>query len=289
MFRSLLLTLCILLGSVRGVAADPIRVVLLNPQGDHWFWEMIIDFMQASADDLGMELEVLNSNRNYHLTIRQAREVVQRDDPPDYLITGNEKSIAGEIIRISDRAGVKVFLFNNGFVSRKAIKPRDRYKNWIGEFIPDNFSAGYQMGAALIQAALDKGLYAKDGKVHLAAIAGADKTHASTERVKGLMKAISEHRDQVRLLELTSGNWTQSRAYNIAGSIFSHYGDDIQAFWGANDTTAFGAMEQAQQRNKTLGKDILFAGCGWYPPAIKMVSFGTMLTTVGGHFMDGAG
>ncbi len=154
-----------------GALAKPIHVVLLN---------MIIDFMKASAEDLDMQLEVITSHRNHILTIQQAKEVASRKNPPDYIVTGNEKSNAGEIIKISNQAGVKVFLFNNGFVSPEDInalgRPREKYKHWIGEIIPNNFSAGYQMGNILINQSLAAGLTSQGGKVHMAAIAGTFKT-----------------------------------------------------------------------------------------------------------------
>ncbi len=189
-------------------SAEQIRVVLLNPGGNHWFWKMVIDFMQAAAEDLDMNLEVVTSHRNHLLTVRQAEEVVSRRNPPDYIVTGNEKSNAGKVIEAADRAGVKIFLFSNGFVNPKDIKkygrPREKYKHWIGEMIPNNFSAGYQMGKVLIDEALSAG--SREGNVKIAAIAGTHATHASIERVRGLRKAVDEHRNKVKLLQVVPGD-----------------------------------------------------------------------------------
>jgi len=271
------------------VLAKPIHVVLLNPGGDHWFWEMIIDFMQASAEDLDIQLEVITSHRNHILTIQQAKEVASRKNPPDYIVTGNEKSNAGEIIKIANEAGVKVFLFNNGFVSPEDFKtygrPREKYKHWIGELIPNNFSAGYQMGNILINQSLAAGLTAQDGKVHMAAIAGAFKTHASTERVRGLRQAVEENAHRVNLLQVFPGDWTAKKAEQVSMGLLSRY-PEVSVIWAANDTTAFGAMNTATSMGLTPGKDILFGGCGWYAPAINKVQEGTLATTVGGHFME---
>jgi len=273
-----------------GALAKPIHVVLLNPGGDHWFWEMIIDFMKASAEDLDMQLEVITSHRNHILTIQQAKEVASRKNPPDYIVTGNEKSNAGEIIKISNQAGVKVFLFNNGFVSPEDInalgRPREKYKHWIGEIIPNNFSAGYQMGNILINQSLAAGLTSQGGKVHMAAIAGTFKTHASTERVRGLRQAVKENSHRVKLLQVFPGDWTTKKSEQVSIGLLSRY-PEVKAIWAANDTTAFGAMNTAMSMGLDPGKDILFGGCGWYAPAIKKVQDGTLATTVGGHFMEG--
>jgi len=270
-------------------SAEPIRVVLLNPGGDHWFWKMMIDHMHAAAEDLDMQLEVITSNREHFLTVRQAKEVVNRKNPPDYIITGNEKSNAGKIIRLADAAGVKVFLFNNGFVYAKDVEayggPREKYKHWIGEMIPNNFSAGYQMGKVLIDQALSTNLIARDGKVHIGAIAGTFATHASVERIRGLKAAIEEYPDKVELLQVIPGDWTAQRGEKAAMGLFRRY-PEIGVIWGANDTTALGAMRAAVSIGKTPGKDVLFGGCGWYAPAIEKIRSGELSTSAGGHFME---
>ena len=270
--------------------AKPIKVLLLNPGGNHWFWQMTIDFMKAAAEDLEMQLEVVTSDWNHYLSIKQMEEIAKRKDPPDYIVTGNEKSNAGKIIEIADRAGIKIFLFNNGFVRQSDIEtygdPREKYKHWIGQMIPNNFSAGYQIGKILIQEALANDILAQDGFVHIAAIAGTYATHASVERVKGLKQIVEEYQDKVKLLQIISGDWTAKRAKEITEGLFNRYGTDINVLWGVNDSTALGAMEYAISIGKTPGKNFLLGGCGWYPPALSKVNEGMLETSVGGHFMD---
>ena len=269
--------------------AKPIKVVLLNPGGTHWFWQMSIDFMKASAEDLNMELEVITSDWNHYLTIQQMKEIAKRKNPPDYIITGNEKSIAGKIIEIADRAGIDIFLFSNGFVRQSDHdtygEPREKYKHWIGQMIPDNFSVGYQIGKILIQEALLKNLTAPDGLVHIAAISGAYGTHSSIERVRGLHQIVDEYKNHVKLLQVISANWDGKSAEEITERLFKRYGE-INVIWGANDTMAMGAINAVTLFGKTPGTEVLVGGCGWYPPAIEKVSEGVLTTTVGGHFMD---
>lgn len=272
-----------------GTPEEPIRVVLLNPGGNHWFWKLVIDFMQAAAEDLNMQLEVITSDWDHLLTIQQAKEVVARENPPHYIITGNEKSNAGEIIRIADQAGVKIFLFSNGFVDpedqKKYGRPREKFLHWIGELIPNNYSAGYTMGKILINEAQKKKLRASDRKIHIAAIAGARLTHASEERLKGLRQVISEYSDTTRLLQVFHGDWTYERARVISRNLFDRY-EDVQVVWAANDTMAMGAMVAATSLGKVPGGNILFGGCGWYAPALQKIQEGTLTTSVGGHFME---
>lgn len=271
---------------------DRIHVVLLNPDKPNtWFWEMTTDFMHSAAKDLDIELEILYSNRNHMLTVRQAVEVTSREAPPDYILTGNEKGSAGGVIQAAQDAGVKVFLFNNAFVNDQDImhfgKPRATYPMWIGQYLPDNFSAGYKMGKILIERGKAKGLAAPDGTLQILAIAGAFNTHASSARVEGLKAAVNEHSDQATLIQVVSGDWSEQTAYQKSLGLIARY-EHLGAIWGANDSTAFGAMRVAQEIGKIPGKDILFAGCGWSSLGINKVKDGTLATTVGGHFMDGA-
>jgi len=284
-----LLTALVFIITSMFASAEPIRVVLLNPGGSHWFWKMMINHMQAAAEDLDMQLEVITSNWEHYLTVRQAKEVVNRKNPPDYIITGNEKSNAGNIIKLADGAGVKVFLFSNGFVYAKDVeaygRPRGKYKYWIGEMIPNNFSAGYQMGKVLIDQALSANLIAQDGKVHIGAIAGTYATHASVERIRGLKAVVEEYADKVELLQVIPGDWTAQRGEKAAMGLFRRY-PEIGVIWGANDTTALGAMRAAVSIGKTPGKDVLFGGCCWYAPAIQKILSGELSTSAGGHFME---
>ncbi|WP_108649121.1 ABC transporter substrate-binding protein [Dongshaea marina] len=274
----------LLLFSLRVVATEPLHVLLLNPGAGNWFWKQTIEFMQAASEDLGIELEVLDSEKNM-LAVTQLREIVDRPHLPDYLLISNENGIGGDLLRIADRADLKTFLFINGFESkrdrREYGKPRQYYKSWIGELIPDNYSAGYQMGTVLLDKALKQGMDKPYGKVQLAAIAGTSNTQASSERVRGLGKAVSEREDRVKLLKIVAGDWTQQRAFKLSLHLFTHY-PNIQAFWGVNDSTAIGEIQAALDKGKQPGKDLLFVSCGWHPQAIDKVSRGELVATIGG-------
>ena len=78
--------------------------------------------------------------------------------------------------------------------------------------IPNNFSAGYQIGKTLINRALASHSTDRGGKIPIAAIAGAFATHASSERVRGLRAVVDEFSDQVELLQVLPGDWTFERA-----------------------------------------------------------------------------
>lgn len=268
---------------------EPIRVSFINPgRIDETFWVMASHFMQAAADDLGMELEILQTDRNHLKAVRLAKEVVQRATPPDYLIVVNEKTVADHMIQAADAAGVKVFLMINGFLGEQAVAmgaPREKYPNWIGELIPNNQHAGYQEANILIEYALAHEKRVADGKLHLLGISGDQVTHASVERVKGLEQAVVEY-PQVLLKQIIPGKWNREQAYGITTKIFNRY-PEIRIIWSANDTMALGVIDGLSELGKKSGEDIFLGGVNWEKEAIMAIKERKMVVSLGGHFMIG--
>ena len=257
-----------------------------NPTGE--FWLSVSAFMQAAAENLNIDLEVIYSERNHVLMQQQAMEVASRTAHPDYLIVVNEKLAAGKMVEVADMAGIKTFMINNAFVGEQAQQygaPREQYKHWLGSLTPDHRWAGYQIAKRIIDRALQAGVKAKDGKLHVVAITGDRATHASVERVEGLHKALSEYPD-VELKQLFYAEWNKDKAYEQTVSFLKRY-PEIGAIWGANDPMALGAMEGVVAAGKSPGKDVFIGGLNWDPPALDKVKDGALVTTVGGHFMIG--
>ena len=68
--------------------AQAASVVFLNPgRSDEPFWRSYADFMQAAADDLGMDLRIEFAERDNARMLRQARAILQ--GPEDDGIDGN--------------------------------------------------------------------------------------------------------------------------------------------------------------------------------------------------------
>lgn len=287
-YYRLLLVIVSIFISVVPAHAKPIKVIFLNPDSEHWFWIMTTDVMAAAAKDLGISLEVIASDRDHLTNMERTKEIISRPEKPDYLITGNEKGAAAEVIRRAEQAQIRVFLFSNGFVKKREKQlmgaPGERYSHWIGQLIPDNYSAGYQMGRDLIKKTLS---LKATRPIYIAAIAGTFNTHASDERVRGLKAAVAEHSNEVTLLQIIPGNWEQNKASQIAEGLLNRY-PQLDAIWAVNDSTALGAINASVKRNRIPGKDIFFVGCGWHTPALAAIKSGELISSYGGHFFDGA-
>lgn len=280
--------------SADACADEKMRVVFINPgfydscnpTGE--FWISVSSFMQAAAEDLNIDLEIIYCDRNHIKMRRMAEKVVQRTSPPDYLVVVNEKLSAEPIVIDADRAGVKVFVILNRFEGdqyKKMGPPRSRYKNWIGSLIPDNRFAGYQIAQLLIDQALAAGVKAPDGRLYVIGFSGDYLTQASVDRVAGLKQAVSEY-SNVDLVQVIPCNWSRDEANSKMPVMLKRY-PYIGAIWGANDPIAVGALDGAVAAGRKPGKDIFLGGLNWDPSGLEKVQNGEMVTSLGGHFMTG--
>ncbi len=276
------------------LSEDKIHVAFINPgisdinDPTGGFWLSVTAFMEAAAEDLNIDLEIIYSERDHLLMQRQAREIAERDTPPDYLLLVNEKLAAGDMLRVANKAGIKTFIMLNVFVDDQAVtfgNPREKYRHWIGTLIPDNHFAGYQIGKLLIDKALAAGATATNGQLQLAAIAGNRATQASVERVRGLLEAVAEY-DNVELKQIFYAEWRKDKAKAQAQVFLQRY-PEIGAVWAANDPMALGAIEAAESIGKRVGEEIFFGGLNWDEPGLAKTREGAMVTSVGGHFMTG--
>lgn len=253
-----------------------------------FFWPKVESFMDAVADELRIDLEVIYADMN-HIRMKEiALEVTNRENPPDYLIIDNYKLMAGSILQAIEPTGIKVFLMANGLTraqQKKYGKPREKYKNWIGELTPNNYFIGLKTAEALIQKSTEKEKITAGGEFNLIALSGDNKTPAGVQRVNGLLKAV-ENSSGVVLQQIVPCHWDQDEAKRKIAMILERY-PQTNMVWSANDEMALGAMEGAKALGRIPGKDIFFVGVNWKKEALQKIVDNTMLASGGGHFMIG--
>lgn len=278
-----------LLSPIPSVNAEKINVSFVSCcLHDDFFWPKVESFMKAAADDLDINLEVVYAEMNHIRMKEMAEKIATREKRPDYLIIDNYKLMAGEIIKSVNKSGVKIFLMANGLTEEQALefgKPREKYANWIGELTPDNHYAGQQLAKALIDRSLAQGTKAKDSKLHMIALSGDYVTPAGLQRIDGLREEVSGYPD-VDLKQIIPCFWQKKEARNRIEAILNRY-PETSAIWAANDEMALGAMEGAVACGKKPGKDIFFGGVNWEKETLKKIADGSMVASVGGHFMMG--
>lgn len=267
-------------------AVQAAKVLFLNPgKANESFWVSYSQFMQAAANDLGLELEVKYGQRSPETSIMQAREALQGPDRPDYLVFSNEQFIAPQILRLSQGSGVKLYIVNNPLTAEQASRIGAQASNatgLIGSMATNDEEGGYLMLKELLR---QYGALKPGQTVGLLAFSGVKNTPASIQREKGMQRALLEH-PQVRLRQKVYGEWSQQRAYDQARHLFKRY-PGTSLVWAANDEMAFGAMRAARELGRTPGRDVLFSAVNSSAAALEARIDGRLSALVAGHFTLG--
>lgn len=272
----------LMLGAACGPAAHAESVLFLNPgKTDETFWLSYSKFMQAAAKDLGVDLQILYSQRMPELTVAQARLALQGPDRPDYLVFVNEQYVAPQILRLAQGSGVKLFTVNAGLTPNQLSLLGER-SDRLGSLVPNDEEGGYLMLTDLIR---QHPPVAPGEVIELLAFSGLKITPSAQLREQGMMRALAEH-PEVRLRQLVYGGWGRSRAYEQAKLLFQRY-PNVSLVWSANDEMAFGAMQAYSEMGGVPGKGALFSGVNTSPAALQAKVDGRMSVLLGGHFTLG--
>ncbi len=264
------------------------KVSFINPGfQDQGFWKAVSDTMRVAAKDFDFELEILSANREWPRMLANAKGVINRSDPPDYLILVNEHQQAPELLALAEERGIKTILLLNTLTKDQRSElggERARLKHWIGSITPDNRIAGFEIAQSIFQGASDRGL-SDDGKISTLVLAGDFKTPASLQRLEGLDNALKGFAD-VSIERRLTVNWSFKQAYRRTTVWLKS--KPLDAVWAANDPIALGALKALREAGQTPGKDVFVAGLNWSTEALKLVQSGALQLTHGGHFLAGA-
>jgi ABC-type sugar transport system substrate-binding protein len=275
-------------------AADPnpeySLVLFTGSEEDIPFWVLFADFMREASQDLGMELEVRYAGGSRLRMQNQIREVCERAKKPDAIVVHTFKLNGLKTLQLASQYDVPIFLVNAGLTANQKAQvgePRTKLKNWIGEMLPDDEGAGYQLANALIdEARKDPTRLAPDGRVHLIGLNGVVSDGASIQRLAGLNRAVAERSDEAVLDQAIAAQWQQSVARRRCRFLHRRY-PDSSVIWTASDLMALGAMEAMQDRGLEPGKQIIIGGVDASAEAMEQIEQGTLFASVGGHFMEG--
>ncbi|TKC78078.1 sugar ABC transporter substrate-binding protein [Trinickia terrae] len=277
--------LTVLSAVVRPVAAAerPPRVVFLNPgeaveRGTGQQWQLVSKFMLTAARSFGMQLEVLYAERDHLLMLRQAEQVAQRGDPPDYVVIVNEKMTAAQMLTSLAKSPARVLVMHNDLTIEQRGQignERERIANWIGTLTAD---AG--RGACRLM----QYLCATHGPTpaRVLGITGDPVTPVSNERAAGVEAWLSGS-GQGRTFQLVNSDWSHADAYEKASVLLARY-PEANILWAANDAMTLGALQAVKERRAP----VLVGGLGALPEAVRDVIGGDLSAMVAGDYFIGA-
>jgi len=283
--RLLISFLLLLTASLANAGSRP-SAVFLSPD-DSRFWQLVAGFMEAVAEDLEVDLEVQYDRESHRFSyLRMAKEVLSRDDRPDYLLFMCKEHVTESMLRLADGAGVKTFTFNTDVpdAARASIgMPRTVLPGWLGHLSPDNIAAGRTLVTLLGRQAEQLGL-AAEPSIPMVALSGTRDSSAAKDRDGGLLAAAVQQRSQ--LLQLVSANWSGALSREKTEVLLKRYPNTV-SIWSASDGMALGAIEAARDAGRFPGANLLVGSIDWQPEALEKIREGELLVSLGRHFMGG--
>lgn len=264
----------ILTASVAWAASPNIGVIV--PTLDAQFWNSYVEFMKKGADELGVDLVVLNANNKPDQMIKGLEDLVAQGI--DGIIYTPYWATAVPGLTMAKDANIPVILTD----SYAEFSPQDAlFPNYLAFVGPSDRDAGKQMAEALF-AKLEP---AADGKKHIAVVNGTAGTSVAIDRRAGLQDALDAHPEVVVAGEV-DGNFVRDTSQTVFESLWQG-NPDVQGVWAANGGTATGVMAAITNGGKVAGKDIIVVAMDLNPENVDAVEKGTLLFDIGGHWLQG--
>jgi len=261
----------------------PLNVALfvLSPveeQGSYW-WD-VVTFARASADDLGITLQVFynpsGSRKGY---VKAIETLLKGPNKPDALLASSYRTEALNIIKLAEQYQVPLIMFNNQLPKKllSAIgTPRSKYKYFIGQVKPDDYSQSYLLAEYLIEQAAQ--LYPEQA-INIVGISGGPAAPESIARNQGLITATAAHY-RANLLQIIFSDWSGESAYRKANLLMKRH-QNLQIIWCASDLMALHSLKAINE----LDKAIITGGIDWTTAAITSIKNGKLTASSGGHFI----
>jgi len=267
--------------------SEPVFKIALLIPGSSPFWNETINFMQEAANDLEIELSVLNADSSHLRMFEQLESVVSGEKKVYAAVFQNFKKMAPKLISLADRNEVYTILFNSPIPPEEGIgKPRELYPFWLGEILPNDTSTSTVLTNILIEEAQKKKLIAEDGKIHVMGISGRIADTASIERVNGLLTSISDRSDVV-LDQVVNTDWSIEEGKLKFKALMNRY-PETNIVWTANYKIAQGVIDGMKELDISPGKDILIVTFDIVPNILNLIKRGEIVATAGGHSIESA-
>lgn len=263
-----------LTGNCMAAEADEAKITIgiSVPALSNPFWRSFADFGEKTANELGMDVIVVDANQNDSSQLDQIMGLIS-SGVQGIVITPNTSSIVSSLLLQCDNGGVKVVMAERypGFSPEEY--DGDSYVGYIGV---DNTLAGYNIAEALYDA----------GCRNIVAVSGVSGGATADERSAGLHQFLEEHDDMVLLQELRNAE-VREDGLKDAENYLSAYPDGFDGVWCYNDDSAMGVIQALT--NAGLNGKIKVGGMDLIDEAVEAIKTGDMQYSTGGQWAESAG
>lgn len=257
-------------------SAENPDIGVIVPTLDAQFWNSYVEFMQKGADELGVDLVVLNADNKPDQMIKGLEDLVAQG--VDGIIFTPYWATAVPGLTMAKDASIPVIMTD----SYADFPPQDAlFPNYLAFVGPSDRDAGRQMAEALF-AAIEP---AEDGKKYIAVVNGTAGTSVAIDRRAGLQDALDANSDVVVVGEV-DGNFVRDTSQTVFESLWQG-NPNVQGVWAANGGTATGVMAAITNAGKKPGEDIVVVAMDLNPENVDAVEKGELLFDIGGHWLQG--
>lgn len=218
---------------------------------------------QAYADHIGIPLKVVTTDGDSQKQLSLVKAALTGDKKSIVSINVNQSSDTPAIVNAVAQAGGYITTLWN---KHDEVKVWDYPPNWVSHIAFDGRVDGYDTA---------KGLMDEIGSGGVVAIQGILDNLPGAQRYEGFQKALSES-PGITMLDQQVGDWDRGKAYQVAQTLLTKYGEQIKGIWVADDQMALGALKAVQEAGRN---DIVITGDDGIADAFTSIEDGTMLNT----------
>ncbi|ABV38776.1 periplasmic sugar-binding protein, putative [Shewanella sediminis HAW-EB3] len=276
---SLFCLLCLLCTQVQAKA----DVIFFNPgKAQESFWGDVDQAMAEAANLVGLELEILHSNRDRLLMIDQVNALVRSKTLPKYVVLVSEEASASKMLESFYGRPVYVALMLNDISKeeRAQLKQDPHWQKFLlPAVVPDNYFIGQDSARALAESMTSE-------SPEVICISGDTLTPASVDRTSGAADFFKSQ-TQLTLHQVVYAHWREDSAYWLTLKMLKRY-PNLTGIWTANDHMAFGVLRALEEQGIIAGRDIFISTVNTSEKVLRLRQQDKITALGGGHFLAGA-
>lgn len=226
-------------------SGDDLIVVGYAQVGAESDWRMANteSFKSTFVPDNGYELIFVDGQQKQENQIKAIRDFIQQD--VDYIVLAPVVETGWEtVLGEAKEAGIPVILSDR----MVDVSDDSLYTCWVGgNFIKEGEDGGKWLEGYLKEQGRE------EEEINLVTLQGTIGASAQVGRTEGFGNIVDTH-DNWNMLELQTGEFTQTRGQEVMESFLKKY-DDLDVVVCENDNMAFGAIDAIKAAGKTCGPD----------------------------------
>ncbi|HEY0119000.1 MAG TPA: sugar ABC transporter substrate-binding protein [Cellulomonas sp.] len=231
-----------------GAPADDLRIGYMIWNTSVPFYSGLIEKAQATADELGVDLDIRNGNADLATQIGVVEQFIA-EDFDIILISPSDPQGIVPAVKEANAAGIPVMAVNTMADTSTGAE----LVTYVGV---DDVEFGRIQGELLVEAIGDEGTYAY--------VQGTLGTSAQLQRQQGLEEVLADHPGITRVAEI-SANWDNAAALAATQDLLNRFGPgDLDAIVGQGPEIVSGA-NHAQESGRD---DVVFIA-GDYPADVR--------------------